>query len=66
MATGFFHHLGTFLLFAAAVLLLITCISAPVVHDIALLKVELGGTASSQHSNVAFGTFGWCVNSVNG
>jgi hypothetical protein len=66
MATGFFHHIGTFLLFTAAVLLVITCISAPVVHDIALLKVELGSTPGSQHSNVAFGTFGWCVNNVNG
>jgi len=54
--TGFFHHIGTFLLFAACILLLITTISAPVVNDIALLKVSLtnGSTAS-------FGTFGYCI-----
>ncbi|CAP72707.1 uncharacterized protein PODANS_2_1380 [Podospora anserina S mat+] len=41
--TGFIHHFGTFLLFSATVLLIITCISAPVVRSIALLKVELPG-----------------------
>jgi hypothetical protein len=61
--TGFFHHIGTFLLFSATVLLIITCISAPVVHDLALLKVELGG--DNHGSTVAFGTFGWCLNRAN-
>lgn len=64
--TGFFHHLGTFLLLAATVLLIITCISAPVVHDIAILKVDLGGSNAIDHSNVAFGTFGYCINNPNG
>jgi hypothetical protein len=64
--TGFFHHIGTFLLFAATVLLIVTCISAPVVHDLAILKVEVGNTPSSNHATVAFGTFGFCVNNVNG
>jgi len=63
--TGFIHHLGTFLLLAATVLLIVTCISAPVVHDIAILKVDLGGRGSSDHTNVAFGTFGHCINYVN-
>ncbi|KAK4121025.1 pali-domain-containing protein [Parathielavia appendiculata] len=62
--TGFFHHIGTFLLFSATVLLIITCISAPVVDDLALLKVELGGNTRGR--TVTFGTFGWCVNNVNG
>jgi len=64
--TGFFHHVGTFLLFAATVLLLITCISSPVVNDLAILKVDLGNRASSYHSTVTFGTFGFCKNNLNG
>ncbi|KAG7288610.1 hypothetical protein NEMBOFW57_004964 [Staphylotrichum longicolle] len=63
MATGFFHHLGTFLLLSATVLLIITCISAPVVHDIALLKVDLGQDKS--RGTVSFGTFGYCQNIDN-
>lgn len=61
-ATGFLHHIGTFLLLSATVLLIVTCISAPVVNDIALLKVELG---DSGRSTVSFGTFGYCVNNIN-
>jgi len=64
--TGFFHHIGTFLLFAATILLLITCISSPVVNDLAILKVDLGNRASSYHSTVTFGTFGYCENNING
>lgn len=64
--TGFFHHIGTFLLFVATVLLIITCISAPVVHDLAILKVDLGNRPSSTHSTVTFGTFGFCKNNLNG
>lgn len=64
--TGFFHHIGTFMLFAATVLLIITCISAPVVHDIGIFKVELGNTPSSDHTSVVFGTFGWCVTGISG
>jgi hypothetical protein len=62
-AIGFLHHIGTFLLFSATVLLIITCISAPVVNDLALLKVELGGDNS--RSTVTFGTFGYCENNIN-
>ncbi|GAB1313941.1 Actin cortical patch SUR7/pH-response regulator pali [Madurella fahalii] len=64
--TGFFHHIGTFLLFSATVLLIITCISSPVVNDISLLTVELGGDAAEDHSTVTFGTFGYCINNVDG
>jgi hypothetical protein len=59
--TGIFHHIGTFLLFASAILLLITTISAPVVHDIAILKVTLANSSALRHSSVTFGTFGHCV-----
>jgi hypothetical protein len=54
--TGPIHHIGTFLLLAAWVLLLVVSISSPVVNDIALLKVSLGNS-----STVSFGSFGYCV-----
>jgi hypothetical protein len=59
--TGLFHHVGTFLLFVSAILLLITTISAPVVNDIAMLKVTLTNKSDIRHSSVTFGTFGHCV-----
>ncbi|KAI1401898.1 pali-domain-containing protein [Hypoxylon fuscum] len=61
--TGFFHHIGTFLLLAATVLLIITDISAPVVNSISMLKVDLNDreTTLDRHPRVTFGTFGWCV-----
>jgi len=60
-STGLFHHVGTFLLFAAAILLLITTISAPVIGDIAIMKVMLTNRSDIRHSSVTFGTFGHCV-----
>lgn len=62
---GFFHHIGTFLLLAATVLLIVTCISAPVVHDIGLLKIQLGSGRGRDFTEVALGTFGACVNYPN-
>jgi len=59
--TGIFHHVGTFLLFVAAILLLITTISAPVIGDIAILKVMLTNRSALRNSSVTFGTFGHCV-----
>ncbi|KAI0414412.1 hypothetical protein F5X98DRAFT_254902 [Xylaria grammica] len=65
--TGFFHHFGTFFLFAATILLIITDISAPVVSGISLLKVELGTNQRSRlidndrFPTVTFGTFGYCL-----
>jgi hypothetical protein len=59
--TGIFHHVGTFLLFVAAILLLITTISAPVVKDIAILKVTLTNKTDLRNSSVTFGTFGHCI-----
>ncbi|GAP84535.1 putative pali-domain-containing protein [Rosellinia necatrix] len=68
--TGFIHHIGTFFLFAATVLLVITDISAPVVADISILKVEFGTSRRSdlfsdndQFPTITFGTFGWCAQS---
>ena len=59
--TGIFHHVGTFLLLVATALLLVTTITAPVVNDIAILKVNLGNRTSGARSAVSFGTFGYCV-----
>ncbi|OTA82507.1 hypothetical protein M434DRAFT_84592 [Hypoxylon sp. CO27-5] len=58
--TGFFHHIGTFLLFSATVLLIITDISAPVVNGISMLRVDLA-TSSNRSPSLTFGTFGYCV-----
>ncbi|TEY44890.1 hypothetical protein BOTCAL_0342g00140 [Botryotinia calthae] len=65
MATGFLHHIGTFLLFASSILLLITTISAPVINDIGILKVKLTNGTDSHNSVVSFGTFGYCVLNVD-
>ncbi|KAK3491409.1 SUR7/PalI family-domain-containing protein [Neurospora crassa] len=58
--TGFFHHFGTFLLLVATVLLIVTCISAPVVNDISIMKVDFGRLHVGGFKRVTFGTFGWC------
>ncbi|KAL2874325.1 hypothetical protein SGCOL_010496 [Colletotrichum sp. CLE4] len=57
--TGFIHHFGTFLLLVATILLVITSISAPVVHNISLLTVKLGDTSAG--NEITFGTFGYCI-----
>lgn len=59
--TGFFHHIGTFLLFVAAILLIITSITAPVVNDLGMMKVSLSNATNDHYSEVSFGTFGYCV-----
>ncbi|KAI2775648.1 pali-domain-containing protein [Daldinia loculata] len=61
--TGFFHHIGSFLLLAATVLLIITDISAPVVNSISMLRVNLDdrNTSPGGPPAVTFGTFGYCV-----
>ena len=55
------HWIAVVLLFAAAALLLVVSISAPVVHDIAILKVELKNSSDIRHSSVTFGSFGHCI-----
>lgn len=60
--TGFIHHIGSFLLLVATVLLIITSISAPTVRSISMLRVEIdGGLANRDNPVITFGTFGWCV-----
>jgi len=60
MAHGSFH-IGTFLLFVSAVLLIVSSISSPVVNDISLLKVTLTNATQLRHSSVTFGALGHCV-----
>jgi len=48
------HHIGTFFLFVAAILLLITTITAPVVRDLSML------TVNTPSGTITFGTFGYC------
>jgi hypothetical protein len=59
--TGFFHHIGTFLLFAAAILLLITTISSPVINDIGVMRVNLQNSTNGHNSIVSFGSFGYSI-----
>ncbi|MCJ1360484.1 MAG: hypothetical protein MMC33_010489 [Icmadophila ericetorum] len=55
------HWVGVIFILIAALLLLITTISAPVIGDIAILKVTLTNSSVLRHSSVTFGTFGHCV-----
>jgi len=55
------HWVGVFLLLVSACLLLVTTISAPVIGDIAILKVMLTNQTDIRHSSVTFGTFGHCI-----
>lgn len=61
MVLGLFHHVGALLLLGAAVLLLITSISAPVVNHLSILKVDL-----QNGDTVKFGSFGYCILSSQG
>ncbi|WVQ82828.1 hypothetical protein IAT38_004960 [Cryptococcus sp. DSM 104549] len=51
-------HCGSFLLLAATVLLLVSTISAPVIHNISFLNIQSGSQKST------FGVFGYCSNIV--
>ncbi|GAA5826339.1 hypothetical protein JCM11251_007261 [Rhodosporidiobolus azoricus] len=57
MAILGFHHLGTFLLLASSILLLIPCITAPAVNDLYMLRVR----DSAQAGYVSLGIWGACV-----
>ncbi|QUC16059.1 uncharacterized protein UV8b_00300 [Ustilaginoidea virens] len=62
---SFVHHIGTFFLFVAVVLLIVVDITAPVVNHLSIMKVDLGmNTASADQ--VTFGTFGYCVRGISG
>ncbi|OWO98885.1 hypothetical protein B2J93_5344 [Marssonina coronariae] len=53
---GLFSHDCAFLLLTAAIMLMFSTISAPIINDIAMLEVKL-----TNGSYVKFGTFGHCV-----
>jgi len=55
------HWVGVACLFIAAILLLVTSISSPVIGDIGILKVMLTNSSDIRHSSVTFGAFGHCV-----
>jgi len=55
----FLHHIGTFLLFAATIFLVITSITSPVVNNIGLLTVNLPNAARG--SEISFGSWGYCI-----
>ena len=55
------HWIGVVFALVAAILLLITCIGAPAVNDIGLLKVTLNNASDIRRSSVVFGPFGFCV-----
>ncbi|KAF4345444.1 palI [Fusarium beomiforme] len=61
----FIHHIGAFFLLAATVMLVVVSITAPVVNDIALLKVDFNGNFRGGNG-VNFGTFGYCVTRSSG
>jgi len=56
-----FHWSGVACLIVAAVFLLVTTISSPVIGDIAILKVMLTNKTDIRNSSVTFGAFGHCV-----
>ncbi|KAL2115737.1 hypothetical protein VTJ04DRAFT_9992 [Mycothermus thermophilus] len=64
------YGVATFLFFVATLLLALSCVSAPIVHNISILQVDVdrsvdGSEAGSKRS-VTFGAFGWCELDVNG
>ncbi|OAQ62110.1 pali-domain-containing protein [Pochonia chlamydosporia 170] len=61
----FVHHIGTFLLFVSFVLLIVVDITAPVVNNLSMMKVDLGRNSASA-DQVTFGTFGYCLRGVGG
>ncbi|CAK7265490.1 hypothetical protein SEPCBS119000_001538 [Sporothrix epigloea] len=65
--TGFCHHIGSFLLFAATILLIVVSISAPVINHISLLKVQMNDISRGSTPAIEFGSFGYCqVDNGNG
>jgi len=58
----FFRYLGSALLLTATALLIVADVSAPVVNQLAIFRVEVGGRdADDGGAEINFGSFGWCV-----
>ncbi|KAL7917550.1 actin cortical patch SUR7/pH-response regulator pali [Trichoderma austrokoningii] len=60
----FFHYFGTVLLLAATALLIVISVTAPVVNDLSILKVDFAG--SNAVDRITYGTFGYCIIHSNG
>lgn len=58
---GIIHYFGVAFLLVSSILLLISSITAPVLKDLAMLKVELTNFTDIRNSSIVFGSFGWCV-----
>lgn len=59
----FIHHIGTFLLFVSFVLLIVVDITAPVINNLSIMKVDLGRNRAGA-DQVTFGTFGYCLRGI--
>ena len=51
-------HIGTFLIFAAFVMLLVVSVSAPIWGEVAFLMLEVGYYS---RETIAFGNWGYCI-----
>ncbi|QLI70598.1 pH-response regulator protein palI/prr-5 [Metarhizium brunneum] len=60
----FIHHIGTFLLFVSFVLLIVVDITAPVINNLSIMKVDLGRNRAGA-DQVTFGTFGYCLRGID-
>lgn len=54
------HHIASFFLFVAAILLLVVSISSPVANSIGFLEVDLANRGSDSDTLV-FGNWGYCI-----
>ncbi|BGP37412.1 hypothetical protein JCM10450v2_001322 [Rhodotorula kratochvilovae] len=54
-----FHHFGTFLLFAATILLLVSSITSPVINDMPIARATMNVGSNPIKAN--FGVFGYCL-----
>lgn len=54
----FFHYFGTVLLLCATALLIVVSVTAPVVNDLSILKVDFSSNAVDR---ITYGTFGYCI-----
>jgi len=61
----FVHLIGSAFLLVATALLVVSCVSAPVIDQLAIFKVDLG-SSNSKGSSVVFGSFGYCVRGHGG
>ncbi|KDE04729.1 hypothetical protein MVLG_04868 [Microbotryum lychnidis-dioicae p1A1 Lamole] len=59
--TPAYHHTGTVLLFVAMILMLVVCISAPLINNLYLLEATVADGQPDAKSVIKAGIFGYCV-----